>query len=151
MLPIISKSIVPKQRSKRKNNVDNSTYITFYKQKRIFYTFRWATIGSMSHLVPRFQAFKIRNNAAVLVAEISKEQTKNGFKSILDNSKELNTRETFVEEPITQTIKAKFEDANIQIPAIVAAYRTPSMKTRDAKVLDMISSILDGKLEIIQK
>jgi hypothetical protein len=39
----------------------------------------------------------------------------------------------------------KFEDANIQIPAIVAAYRT-SMKTRDARVLDMISSILsDGK------
>jgi hypothetical protein len=54
-------------------------------------------------------------------------------------------RSTFVEEPITQTIKAKFEDANIQIPAIVAAYRTPSMKTRDARVF-MISSILsDGK------
>jgi predicted Zn-dependent peptidase len=29
----------------------------------------------------------------------------------------------------------KIEDANIQIPAIVVAYRTPSMKTRDARVL----------------
>jgi hypothetical protein len=35
-------------------------------------------------------------------------------------------RSTFVEEPITQTIKA-FEDANIQIPAIVAAYSAASM------------------------
>jgi hypothetical protein len=36
---------------------------------------------------------------------------------------------------ITETIKAKFEDTNIQIPMVVAAYRTPSMKTRDARVL----------------
>jgi hypothetical protein len=33
------------------------------------------------------------------------------------------------EEPITKTIKANFEDPNIQIPMVVAAYRTPSMKT----------------------
>jgi predicted Zn-dependent peptidase len=50
------------------------------------------------------------------------------------------------EEPITKTIKANFEDPNIQIPMVVAAYRTPSMKTRDARVLDFISTILsDGK------
>jgi hypothetical protein len=42
---------------------------------------------------------------------------------------------TFLEEPITKTIKANFEDPNIQIPMVVAAYRTPSMKTRDARVL----------------
>ena len=29
------------------------------------------------------------------------------------------------EEPITETIKAKAYDPNIQIPAIIAAYRTP--------------------------
>jgi predicted Zn-dependent peptidase len=57
---------------------------------------------------------------------------------------------TFLEEPITKTIKANFEDPNIQIPMVVAAYRTPSMKTRDARVLDFISTILsDGKAQII--
>ncbi len=61
-------------------------------------------------------------------------------------------REQFIEEPITETIKARFEDNNIQIPAIVAAYRTPSMKTRDARVLDLISSYLsDGKSSKLYK
>jgi len=48
------------------------------------------------------------------------------------------------ETPITETIKTTAYDANIQIPAIIAAYRTPSFKDRDAYVLDMISSYLSG-------
>ena len=49
------------------------------------------------------------------------------------------------EDPITETIEAKAYDSNIQIPAVVAAYRMPSIKTRDSKVLDMISTYLsDG-------
>jgi hypothetical protein len=47
----------------------------------------------------------------------------------------------------------KFEDANIQILAIVAAYRTPSMKTRDARVLeyDFFNIKRWKKLEIVQE
>jgi predicted Zn-dependent peptidase len=49
------------------------------------------------------------------------------------------------EAPITEEYKAIAFDPNIQIPAIVACYRTPSFKTRDARVLDMISTYLsDG-------
>lgn len=48
------------------------------------------------------------------------------------------------EDPITKPITAKGYDANIQIPAVVAAYRTPSFKERDAYVLDMISSYLSS-------
>src|SRR5690606_10066142 len=36
------------------------------------------------------------------------------------------------------------EDPNVQIPMILTAYRTPSMKSREARVLDMISSILSS-------
>jgi zinc protease len=50
----------------------------------------------------------------------------------------------FSETPITTAIKANYEDPNIQIPAVVLAYRTPSMKTRDARVLEMISTLLSG-------
>jgi zinc protease len=50
------------------------------------------------------------------------------------------TRKTYTEEPITQQINATYEDPNIQKPMLLQAYRTPSMKTRDARVLDMISS-----------
>jgi zinc protease len=53
-------------------------------------------------------------------------------------------RETFVEDPITEEFKTTWEDPNIQIPMMIAAYRTPSMKTRDARVLDMISTYLSG-------
>jgi predicted Zn-dependent peptidase len=56
------------------------------------------------------------------------------------------------EAPITTQINAKAYDANIQIPAIVAAYRTPSFKTRDARVLDLISAYLsDGKSSKLYK
>jgi predicted Zn-dependent peptidase len=48
------------------------------------------------------------------------------------------------EAPITVTKKVKTYDANIQIPAIIAAYRLPGQATRDAFVLDMISSYLSG-------
>jgi predicted Zn-dependent peptidase len=61
-------------------------------------------------------------------------------------------KQTFVEAPITETIKAIYEDPNIQKPMVVASYRTPSMKTRDARVLDMISTILsDGKSSRLYK
>ena len=61
-------------------------------------------------------------------------------------------KQTFVEEPITETIKATYQDPNIQIPMILASYRTPSMKTRDARVLEMISSLLsDGKSSVLYK
>ena len=56
------------------------------------------------------------------------------------------------EDPITQPIRAKAYDANIQIPAVMAAYRTPSFKDRDAYVLSMISTYLsDGKTSKLYK
>src|SRR5690606_96791 len=48
------------------------------------------------------------------------------------------------ETPITETIKANYYDNNIQIPAVIAAYRTPGFKERESYVLDMISTYLSG-------
>ena len=57
-----------------------------------------------------------------------------------------------IETPITSPIKAEYQDPNIQTPMLVAAYRTPSNKSRDARVLDMISTILsDGKSSRLYK
>ncbi|MBT8281030.1 MAG: insulinase family protein [Flavobacteriaceae bacterium] len=56
------------------------------------------------------------------------------------------------EEPITEEIKATAYDPNIQIPAIMVAYRTPGFAERDAYVLDMISTYLsDGKSSKLYK
>lgn len=154
-------------KEEKRLRVDNQPYGNFLAEvkKNIFtkHPYRWATIGSMSHLdaatLEEFQAFNkkfyIPNNAVLIVAgDFKKEQAKEWIQKYFGPIKKgaAIQRETFVEEPITQTIKAKFEDANIQVPAIVAAYRTPSMKTRDARVLDMISSILsDGKSSRLYK
>ncbi|CAI8182252.1 MAG: putative zinc protease [SAR116 cluster bacterium] len=56
------------------------------------------------------------------------------------------------EAPITEEIKTQTFDNNIQIPAAVVAYRTPGFASREAYVLDMISSYLsDGKSSKLYK
>ena len=154
-------------KEEKRLRVDNQPYGNFIAEvkKNIFkkHPYRWATIGSMEHLdaatLEEFQAFNqkfyVPNNAVLVVAgDFKNDQAKEWIQKYFGPIKKGATiqREIFVEEPITQTIRAKFEDANIQIPAIVAAYRTPSMKTRDARVLDLISSILtDGKSSRLYK
>lgn len=169
--PIINQIGVSTQnevvKEEKRLRVDNQPYGSFLAEvkKNIFkkHPYRWATIGSMDHLdaatLEEFQAFNkkfyVPNNAVLVVAgDFKKEQAKEWIQKYFGPIKKgaAIKRETFVEEPITQTIRAKFEDANIQIPAIVTAYRTPSMKTRDARVLDLISSILtDGKSSRLYK
>jgi zinc protease len=57
-----------------------------------------------------------------------------------------------VEEPITEEVRAKAYDPNIQIPATIVAYRTPGFASREAYVLDMISTYLsDGKTSKLYK
>jgi zinc protease len=147
---------------------DNSPYGQLIPQvKKYMFTkhpYRWTTIGSMEHLdaskLEEFQAFNkkfyIPNNSVLIVAgDISnptqtKEWIEKYFGSIPKGP--AIVRQTFVEDPITQPITATFEDPNIQKPMVVTAYRTPSMKTRDARVLDMISTYLsDGKSSKLYK
>jgi predicted Zn-dependent peptidase len=125
--------------------------------------YRWATIGSMEHLdaakLEEFQAFNkkfyIPNNAVLVVAgQFDNAQAKQWIKQYFGSIPKGApiTRQTYTEDPITSTIKAEYVDHNIQVPMVVAAYRTPSMKTRDARVLDMISTYLtDGKSSKLYK
>ena len=62
------------------------------------------------------------------------------------------TRNFPKEEPITQEIREKAYDPNIQIPAAMVAYRTPGFRERDARILDMISTYLsDGRSSKLYK
>lgn len=95
------------------------------------------------------------NNAVLIVAgDIDYAETKdlvNKYFSEIKRGKEV-VRAFPEEAPITQTEKAKAYDKNIQIPAILAAYRTPGFGNRDAYILDMISSYLSGgKSSILYK
>ena len=146
-------------KEEKRLRVDNQPYGNLLAEvkKRMFkvHPYRWATIGSMDHLdaatLEEFQAFNkkfyVPNNAVLVVAgDIDKPQVK---KMIQDYFGPIPRGEEVVrdlpkEAPIQEAIRDKTYDPNIQIPAVIAAYRTPSFKNRDAYVLDMISQYLSG-------
>ena len=172
MHPIINQIGVDTQnevvKEEKRLRVDNQPYGSLIaevkKNMYVKHPYRWATIGSMDHLdaakLEEFQAFNkkfyVPNNAVLVVAgdlnDIPKtKEWVNKYFGAIPKGKEVVV-EKFVEEPITSTLKANYQDPNIQKPMIVASYRTPSMKTRDARVLDMISTVLsEGKSSRLYK
>ncbi|MEO5775296.1 MAG: pitrilysin family protein [Flavobacterium sp.] len=171
MHPVINQIGVDTQnevvKEEKRRSYDNRPYgqILAEVKKYMFkvHPYRWTTIGSMDHLdaakLEEFQAFNKKfyspNNAVLVVAgQIDIAQTKKWIQDYfapIPRGVEFK-RETFVEAPITQPIHATFEDPNIQKPMFIAAYRTPSMKTRDARILDMISTYLsNGKSSKLYK
>ena len=114
-----------------------------------------SNIGKMEHLdaatLDEFNAFFDKyyspNNAVLIVAgDINKSETKRMIEDYfeLKEPRAKFTRNFPQEAPITETKKVNAYDSNIQIPAIIAAYRLPGQATRDSYVLDMISSYLSG-------
>lgn len=154
-------------KEEKRTTADNRPYgniLTVVKENMFkVHPYRWAIIGSMKDLdaatLEEFQAFNKKfytpNNAVLVIAgQIDIAQTKAWIKKYFGTIPRGETlkKQTFVEEPITQTIKATYQDPNIQIPMLVTSYRTPSMKTRDARVLNLISSYLsDGKSSKLYK
>ena len=171
MHPVINQIGVDTQnevvKEEKRLRVDNQPYGSLIAEvkKNMFvnHPYRWTTIGEMAHLdaatLEEFQAFNKKfyspNNAVLVVAgQIDIAQTKAWVKKYfgpIPRGEKL-TKKTFVEQPITKTLTASYEDPNIQKVMVVASYRTPSMKTREARVLDMISTYLsDGKSSKLYK
>jgi zinc protease len=171
MHPVINQIGVNTQnevvKEEKRLRVDNQPYGNLLAEvkRNMFkkHPYRWATIGSMEHLdaatLEEFQDFNkkyyVPNNAVLVVAgDINVAKTKEWVQKYfgpIPRGAEVK-REIAVEDPITQPIRAMYEDSNIQIPMIVTSYRTPSMKTREARVLDMISTYLsDGKSSRLYK
>ncbi|WP_372474545.1 M16 family metallopeptidase [Capnocytophaga sp. ARDL2] len=117
--------------------------------------YRWQTIGKMEHIksaelndfVMFNEKYYIPNNAVLVVAgDFETNQAKkwiDEYFGTIPRGKDI-VRTKIEEEPITEQRNATWEDPNIQIPMMITAYRTPSMVTRDARVLDMISTYLSG-------
>lgn len=158
------KEVIKEEKNSRYDNQPYGRIIEAVK-KNLFvnHPYRWTTIGSTEHLeaakLEDFKAFNekfyVPNNAVLVVAgNFEQKQAKEWIQNYFGPIKKGNdiVREKFVEKPITETIKATHIDPNIQIPMIISAYRTPSMKTRDARALDFISAYLsDGKSSKLYK
>lgn len=171
MHPVINKIGVDTQsevvQEERRMRYDNSPYGRWREQMYINlfkkHPYRWQTIGSLEHLanasLEDFKEFNkkyyVPNNAVLVVAgDIEIEKTKKKIQDYfgtIPKGEEIQ-RNTFTEDPIVSTIKAKYHDPNIQIPAIFLGYRTPAQTDREAYVLDMISTYLsDGKSSKLYK
>jgi predicted Zn-dependent peptidase len=162
--PIINQIGVETQnevvKEEKRLRVDNQPYGKFLEnvKKNLFrkHPYRWTTIGEMEHLdaatLDEFLAFNkkfyVPNNAVLVVAgDIDISSTKKMVEDYFGDipiGAEIN-RYYEKDDPITKTISATAYDSNIQIPAVINAYRTPGFSERDSRVLDMISTYLsDG-------
>ena len=161
--PIIGQDGVDTQnevvKEEKRLRVDNQPYSRLIENVKLQlfkkHPYKGTTIGKMEHLdaatLEEFLAFNkkyyVPNNATLVIAgDIDKADVKKMVKDYFGPIPRGNdiVRNFPKEDPITTTINATAYDPNINIPAIVAAYRTPSMTTRDSRVLDMISTYLSG-------
>ena len=162
--PIINQIGVETQnevvKEEKRLRVDNQPYGKFLEnvKKNLFrkHPYRWTTIGEMEHLdaatLDEFLAFNkkfyVPNNAVLVVAgDIDIASTKKMVQDYFgDIPRGVDIERNYEkDDPITEAISATAYDSNIQIPAVINAYRTPGFSERDSRVLDMISTYLsDG-------
>lgn len=121
------------------------------------------TIGSMEDLnaakldefLDFYKKHYIPNNATLVVAgNIKPEQTKKWIEEYYGSIPKGNlAKKTFAQdEPITQEKEVTVTDSNIQMPAYLFAYRTPSNKDKEGYALEMLSSYLsNGKSSVLYK
>ncbi len=144
-------------KEEKRQRIDNQPYGRFASEvfKRLFtsHPYRWQPIGSMEHLdaskLDEFKAFfkkyYVPNNAILTIAgDINIEETKQLIHAYFNDipAGSAVTPLSISDAPINKEIVDSTYDANIQIPAIVAAYRTPGIATHDSKVLELISAYL---------
>ncbi|AYD47920.1 M16 family metallopeptidase [Arachidicoccus soli] len=163
MHPVINQIGVNTQREvvkeEKRMRVDNQPYghliEDVFKDLFIKHPYHWVPIGSMddinkaklSEFLAFFKKFYVPNNAVLSIAgDINIDETKQWIKSYFSAipKGEPVLQPDIVEAPITKEMIDTAYDANIQLPAIVTAYRTPAENSKDAVVLDLISSVLSG-------
>ena len=169
--PIIDQTGVDTQnevvKEEKRMRYDNSPYGKWNEEVKSYlyklHPYSQTTIGKMEHLdaatLEEFMAFNkkyyIPNNATLTVAgDIDIPQAKGWIKDYfgpIPRGPEIQ-RSFPKESPITETINAEAFDPNIQIPAVFLAYRTPGRNSREARVLDVISTYLSqGKSSKLYK
>jgi len=144
-------------KEERRLRIDNQPYGTILQEtmKRLFkvHPYKWPVIGSMEHLDAAVEAdyknfyadFYVPNNAVLSIAgDLDIEQTKKWidkyYGSIPRGTKEIY-RPNVVEPEMTHEIRDTIYD-NIQLPAIIQAYRIPAQGTTEFYAVDMLSTLL---------
>ena len=161
MHPVINEVGVKTQnevvKEEKRLRVDNQPYgnIIGEVMKRLFtkHPYNWVPIGSMADLdaatLSEFKAFNKKyytpnNSVMVIAGDIDIAKTKTLIESYFSDvpAGVAITKTVIKEEPITKEIIDTVYDSNIQIPAILAAYRVPGETSKESKILEMASAVL---------
>lgn len=144
-------------KEEKRLRVDNQPYGNFLSEvmRRLFtkHPYTWVPIGSMEHLdaatLDEFIAFNkkyyVPNNAALVIAgDIEIEKTKKLVEQYFGEVPAGAPVEKvkIQEDLITKEVIDTAYDNNIQIPAIMSAYRTPGMTSRESIALQLASDVL---------
>lgn len=148
------RSVVKEERRQRYENTPYGS-IMVETMKRAFkeHPYRWTTIGAMEHIDAAtdeefqefYETFYVPNNAVLCIAgdidiEETKKQVEKYFAEIPAGENEI-PRPDVVEPPQTEEIRDTVFD-NIQLPAVIQAYRTPQPGTKEYYAVDMLSKLL---------
>ncbi len=144
-------------KEERRQRIDNQPYGTILQETmaRVFkeHPYRWPVIGSMEHLnaaeesdyVNFYNDFYVPNNAVLSIAgDIDIEQAKVWVKKYfagIPRGKGEIYRPNIVEPEMTGEIRDTIYD-NIQLPAVIQAYRTPGQGSDDSYAMEMVSTLL---------
>lgn len=161
--PVINQIGVDTQREvvkeEKRLSGDNRPYGNVFNEvlKALFkkHPYKGTVIGSMEDLnsaklnefLNFFKKYYVPNNATLVVAgDIKPEQTKKWIQEYygsIPRGKDI-VRNFPKEDPIVKESETTYYDKNIQAPAYIFAYRTPSYRERDFYVLDVIGTYLSA-------
>ena len=154
-------------KEERRQRIDNQPYGSFLEQimQRAYkvHPYKWPVIGSMAHLDAAVEAdyknfykdFYVPNNAIVSIAgDIDYENAKilvtKYFGSIPKSAKPVY-RPSAIEPALGGEVRDTFYD-NIQLPAVIMAYRIPAAGTPDYYAVSMLGTLLSqGESSRLQK
>lgn len=146
-------------KEEKRMRMDNQPYGSILTEtlKRAYkvHPYRWAPIGSMEHLnaakleefIDFYKTFYVPNNAVLSIAgdfniAETKKLIEQYFGPIPKGTKPI-PRPNVTEPPLGGEVRATVED-NIQLPAVIQAYRAPKQGSDEYYAFNMLSTILSG-------
>ena len=146
-------------KEEKRLRVDNQPYGTIignvFSRAFKLHPYRWQPIGSFEHLSrAKLQDFKdfyntfyVPNNCVLSIAgdiDIAKtKQQIEAYFATIPKGKNAIPRPNLVEPPLGGEIRDVIED-NIQLPAVIQAYRAPKQGSDEYYAFNVLSSILSG-------
>ena len=150
------REVVKEEKRQRMDNQPYGSIITeVLKRAYKAHPYRWAPIGSMEHLnnakleefIDFYKTFYVPNNAVLSIAgdfniSETKKLIQDYFGAIPKGTKPI-PRPNVTEPPMGGEVRATIED-NIQLPAVIQAYKAPKQGSDEYYAFRMLSNVLSG-------